>query len=1483
MKKLLLAFTLICCAFAGSAQTYTTGQANWTNTWTQNGGSFNHSGGDIALFSSGGNTNDGATFARLITTDGTSTGTPTTLNPGQKLTFTMGGQDGGGRSLIPTGGRIGFSLRSNPSLFYDGGSSGVFNRYNASALTRVEFVGGASTANYASIAGTPAMSNVNFATFKGGLIYEVEVISNREFNLIANGTRYNLQSFVGGAGAISQIAITNIGANMDAIFSNLAVSNIPINLTANTSENLNILGIISNNGATANSVQKNGAGNVFINANCTYTGATTIGAGTLTLNGPSANTIPSGNNVTVMPGGKLVILQDQTLGNLTLPAGATLQIATGKTLTLTGVFIGGGTILSLGTIKLAGAVAQNFPGATTAISQNNLIINNPNGVNMDNHLSVNGTLTFQSNTGQKCLLNVGNWQIIAKNVSGASATNGWVNGPLARYISNGTNNVSFDVGDATDYLPVLLTFRNVSATSPSFAVQTTAGAHPTITASGLDPAKSVARYWTLVNNGVADASGHADYDVTFNYKVSEVNGTPANYSIRPLNRNTGAWQWINMGTRAATSTQGLQAAPVDANGDATQPAAADYVIGEVACTAPAINTQPQPATYCLNPLTVTPLQVAATGTGTLTYQWYSNTANSTTNSTLIPGATSSSYVPQTGTAGTSYYYCVVTDGGCSTTSDLAQVVVNTPSYTYYPDADADGYGDAYGTALQSCSSTPPANYVTDHTDCNDNNIAVHASVAFYADNDHDGFGAGTPLSVCGGNINNPPTGYVANNTDCDDNNPLVRPASFYTDNDHDGYGTGSATMMCANVQTPPTGYAVNNADCNDNDGAVHALPFINIQPQPQTVCDGSLVTGSVGGIGISTVQWQANAGSGYFYLTGITSNPVQFTATAAYNNWLFRAAVSNSCGTVYSNPALLTVISPATYYQDADHDGYGNPNVTTVVCSNTAPPGYVTDNTDCDDNDIAKHSTFSFYADNDLDGYGAGSLVPACAVDANTPPAGYSLDNTDCNDNNNTVHTCGDVTPPVLDVPADIVQNVLGCTATIAVPTPAYSDNVGVTSLTWKMTGATVAKSFPGIRTVGTFTFNMGVTTITYTAKDAAGNTTTKSFIVTVTENVKPTITCSGALNGNANSSCRSVIIVPAAVVNDNCKVASLTWVMTGATTGNSAATGINQVGRKSFNVGVTTITYTVTDAAGNSDNCTTIVTVIDNMAPSITMLPAVPVQLITNAGCTMDVAVADPVITDNCTLKRVSWDMTGATVANSPSTGFNYVGTKTFNAGVTIITYTAEDMAGNISTGAFKVVVKEAAPPTVTCPPTQNISCATMSGNYTVDPVLATHNCPTTGAFTYSYRISGATARNGNTADASGAFNSGRSKIVWTVKDGMGNSVSCATVVVVPVNLCSGTVKFAPVAAAGNSMEDKLTVKLFPNPTRHAFALQALSGEKGALEISVYNSKGQKAGSLKGTAQEVICFGENYQVGTYMIEVRQGEKRVTVVGVKTK
>lgn len=97
-----------------------------------------------------------------------------------------------------------------------------------------------------------------------------------------------------------------------------------------------------------------------------------------------------------------------------------------------------------------------------------------------------------------------------------------------------------------------------------------------------------------------------------------------------------------------------------------------------------ISTQPKSADYVTG-ATVKPLTVVATLDGyTLSYQWYKNTTNSNTGGTVISGATTNSYTPTlSSTAGTTYYYCVVTatkEGSetLTATSDVAAITVSEP-------------------------------------------------------------------------------------------------------------------------------------------------------------------------------------------------------------------------------------------------------------------------------------------------------------------------------------------------------------------------------------------------------------------------------------------------------------------------------------------------------------------------------------------------------------------------------------------------------------------------------------------------------------------------------------------------------------------------------------------------------------------------------------------------------------------------------------
>jgi hypothetical protein len=104
---------------------------------------------------------------------------------------------------------------------------------------------------------------------------------------------------------------------------------------------------------------------------------------------------------------------------------------------------------------------------------------------------------------------------------------------------------------------------------------------------------------------------------------------------------------------------------------------------------PVISSQPQGTAVSVDGSVMLSVTASVTDGGTLAYQWYVNTANSLTGATPIAGATDTSYDVPTGTIGTLYYFCIITNtitedgtGGTKTISipsDIAAVKVTSGS------------------------------------------------------------------------------------------------------------------------------------------------------------------------------------------------------------------------------------------------------------------------------------------------------------------------------------------------------------------------------------------------------------------------------------------------------------------------------------------------------------------------------------------------------------------------------------------------------------------------------------------------------------------------------------------------------------------------------------------------------------------------------------------------------------------------------------
>ncbi|MGH7651395.1 MAG: HYR domain-containing protein [Gemmatimonadaceae bacterium] len=247
--------------------------------------------------------------------------------------------------------------------------------------------------------------------------------------------------------------------------------------------------------------------------------------------------------------------------------------------------------------------------------------------------------------------------------------------------------------------------------------------------------------------------------------------------------------------------------------------------------------------------------------------------------------------------------------------------------------------------------------------------------------------------------------------------------------------------------------------------------------------------------------------------------------------------------------------------------------------------------------------------------------------------------------------------PPVVVPPANFtVSTDAGvCKATV---------NIGVASVSDDAPGSTVA----GVRSDAAAldaAYPKGVTTVTWTATDAGGLTASANQIVTVSDKENPSVRAPASIVvGNDPGQASASVPVGSADAQDNCQTVSVS----GSRGDGGALQGI-------YPVGVTTITWTATDASGNTASATQYVTVRDQEAPSLT----VPGDLALNATSPSGAAV---------TFAVSAVDNVGVTVVScTPASGSN------FPIGNTLVTCVVSDAAGNKSTKTFNVSVA-AAPP---------------------------------------------------------------------------------------------------------------------------------------------------------------------------------------------
>ncbi|WP_226742892.1 HYR domain-containing protein [Polaribacter gangjinensis] len=300
--------------------------------------------------------------------------------------------------------------------------------------------------------------------------------------------------------------------------------------------------------------------------------------------------------------------------------------------------------------------------------------------------------------------------------------------------------------------------------------------------------------------------------------------------------------------------------------------------------------------------------------------------------------------------------------------------------------------------------------------------------------------------------------------------------------------------------------------------------------------------------------------------------------------------------------------------------------------------------------------------------------------------------------------------PSVDNYACDSVHNFIAgpssCVALVSIAKPIWSDNVGIVSRT-QSANNNVALTNLGDIILGNFP--VGTTVVTFTATDSSGNTTSCNVTIVVTDTQLPVITnCPTDITvNNQPGSCSTLVNLITPTAGDNCTVSSVTYQTSGATILN----GNDFPNVLTLNVGITNIVYTVSDASGNTIQCSYNVTVNDTEKPVVSGTPSNITQS-NDAGLNGAVVTwTAPTVTDNCSV---------STFVSSHQPG------DFFPVGTTTVTYTATDIHGNVITSSFTVTINDTEKPVISGMPsniTQNNDLGVCGATVTWTLPTATDN----------------------------------------------------------------------------------------------------------------------------------------------------------------
>ena len=627
--------------------------------------------------------------------------------------------------------------------------------------------------------------------------------------------------------------------------------------------------------------------------------------------------------------------------------------------------------------------------------------------------------------------------------------------------------------------------------------------------------------------------------------------------------------------------------------------------------------------------------------------------------------------------------------------------------TFEFDTDGDSVPDSATTTLQ-CSDigdTTFTVYITDEAGNETSGTAVvtvedNTAPTAFTQNITVSIGTGGTVTITPAQVNTDNNGNGLSSDNCSD--------EFLTltlDND---------TFTCDDIGQNTVTLTVTDSG-NNTDSATAVVTVVDLTEPDVNVNDITVALDANGAAAITFADLDNGSTDGCTADADLTTSlsVSAFDCTDLGNNTV-TVEITDSAGNVGSADAVVTIVdtsAPTLVVQ----------NVTASLDANGALTAVASD--------FDNGSTDNCTANGDL----VFSLDPSAFDCTNAGDNTVQVTATDEQGNATTL-------PATLTVVDDIAPTVLANDITVALGT------TGLVSITTADVDGGSTDNCPLTLSLSKSAFScddLGANNVTLTGTDAAGNSTDAAFVVTVEDNITPTVVAQDItvvldINGAATITAADID----GGSSDNCDL--------------TLAIDINSF--DCTDIGTVVVTLTGSDAATNSATDTATVTIVDDMDPTV-VTQDISVSLDANGAASITTADIDNGSSDNCTADA---DLTFAL----DETAFDCE-----DLGSNTVTLTVTDEQGNFhSETAVVTVVDDSAPTIAVADASVSLDAngnATITGDLFDN--LSSDNCSDNANLTFSVNI-----------DTYDCTNLGANAVVVTAEDESGNQVTANAVLTV-------------------------------------------------------------------------------------------------------